>query len=171
MNIFILHDDPKIAASYLCDKHVVKMLVESFQMLCTVRRLYGDIESKLYKPTHIHHPCTEWVSESKQNYKWLLVHTEAMHEQYMLRYNKIHFSYRLLYDLVKEDIKDQPDIGLTPFALAMPDKFKQKDAVRAYRSFYIHEKYFFAKWTNPSFPPYWFVLGLGLKNQLKECYL
>lgn len=36
MNIFALHDDPKLAAQYHCDKHIVKMAVEYSQILCTV---------------------------------------------------------------------------------------------------------------------------------------
>lgn len=169
MNIFILHENPEIAASYLCDKHVLKMIIESFQMLSTTRRYYGDDTSVLYKPTHINHPCTMWVKESKQNYNWLVRHVKAIHDQYYLRYRKTHYSFRLLYDIVKEELKQQPDVGLTPFALAMPNEFKNKNAVKAYRSFYVHEKYFFARWTHPSFPPYWYVLGLGLKNQVRSC--
>jgi len=31
MNIFILDEDPKVAARMQCDKHVVKMIVEGFK--------------------------------------------------------------------------------------------------------------------------------------------
>ena len=39
MNIFYLHDDPKIAAEMSCDKHVVKMILESAQVLSTCHRV------------------------------------------------------------------------------------------------------------------------------------
>ena len=39
MNIFVLDNDPVIAAQTQCDKHVVKMIVESAQMLSTAHRL------------------------------------------------------------------------------------------------------------------------------------
>ena len=34
MNIFVIDKDPVVAAQNLCDKHVVKMILESAQMLC-----------------------------------------------------------------------------------------------------------------------------------------
>ena len=36
MNIFILHSDANIAAQMASDRHSVKMILESAQMLCTV---------------------------------------------------------------------------------------------------------------------------------------
>ena len=39
MNIFILDEDPVQAAQLQCDKHVVKMIVESAQMLSTAHRM------------------------------------------------------------------------------------------------------------------------------------
>ena len=43
MNIFYLDRDPVIAAQMMCDKHVVKMILESAQMLSTAHRvLDGD---------------------------------------------------------------------------------------------------------------------------------
>ena len=39
MNIFVLDEDPTIAAQMQCDKHVVKMIVESAQMLSTAHRM------------------------------------------------------------------------------------------------------------------------------------
>jgi hypothetical protein len=39
MNIFYLDKDPIKAAEYSCDKHVVKMILESAQMLCTAHRV------------------------------------------------------------------------------------------------------------------------------------
>lgn len=36
MNIFVLSEGPVEAARMQCDKHVVKMIVETAQMLCTV---------------------------------------------------------------------------------------------------------------------------------------
>lgn len=39
MNIFYLSHDPREAAAFHCDKHVVKMIVETAQMLSTAHRL------------------------------------------------------------------------------------------------------------------------------------
>ena len=49
MNIFYLDPDPVAAAQMQCDKHVVKMALETAQILSTV--LGGP-----YKPTHAKHP-------------------------------------------------------------------------------------------------------------------
>ena len=46
MNIFILHEDPVVAAQMLCDRHVPKMIVESAQMLSTAHRLLDGIPEK-----------------------------------------------------------------------------------------------------------------------------
>ena len=44
MNIFYLDKDPVKAAEMSCDKHVVKMILESAQMLCTAKRVLDGIE-------------------------------------------------------------------------------------------------------------------------------
>lgn len=75
MNIFILSTDPAIAASYHCDQHISKMILESAQMLSTVARHYGSHFphfSGYYKPTHLNHPCNEWLREGLQNCAWLI---------------------------------------------------------------------------------------------------
>ena len=49
-----------------------------------------------------------------------------------------------------------PNIGPTPFAQAMPDEYKQEDAVEAYRAYYMGDKAAFAKWEWPTAQtPYW----------------
>ena len=47
MNIFVLDRNPKTAAQLQCDKHVVKMIVESAQMLSTAHRMLdGYVEKR-----------------------------------------------------------------------------------------------------------------------------
>ena len=50
MNIFVLDEDPIKAAEYHCNKHVVKMILESAQMLCTVHWMYLEQEVKKLNP-------------------------------------------------------------------------------------------------------------------------
>ena len=38
MNIFYLDRDPVVAAQMMVDKHVIKMILESAQMLCSAKR-------------------------------------------------------------------------------------------------------------------------------------
>lgn len=151
MNIFILDTDIKKCAESHCDKHVIKMILESVQMLSTVCRQSGlDIG---YKPTHAHHPCTIWANKSLSNWVWLRHLTAYLNEEYRYRYNKKqnHKSYDLANTLPLPNI---PDIGLTPFAQAMPDQYKNKNAVTAYRKYYLNEKFNLLKWTK-RIPPKW----------------
>ena len=149
MNIFVLDKKVEKCAEYHCDKHVIKMILESAQMLSAVVRLNGhDIG---YKLTHKNHPCTIWARESLSNYNWLVRLTRLLNYEYRYRYDKDinHKSY----DLVKTlPIPDLPDIGLTPFAQAMPEQYKNKNAVKAYRDYYINEKSSFLTWTKRKKP-------------------
>jgi hypothetical protein len=61
MNIFLLDSNIKKCAQYHCDKHVVKMILESAQILSTVLRLNGVDQG--YKTTHANHPCTLWAGK------------------------------------------------------------------------------------------------------------
>ena len=152
MNIFILDRDPKIAATMLCDKHVVKMIVETAQMLCTVASKLGhDVP---YRPTHSKHPCTIWVGESVSNWNWLIDHGLAMCEEYTHRYNRIHKTQAIIEYCRDSNIGPERDMGLTAFRLAMPGQYKCDDPVKSYRAYYIGEKSRFAKWKT-SQPAWW----------------
>jgi len=150
MNIFILDKDPTLAAQYQCDKHVVKMVLETAQLLCTVvSDLGADVP---YKATHRKHPCTLWAAESRQNFEWLVEHGISLAEEYTLRYDREHKSEAVIR-LAAKHSRLLPDKGLTPWAQAMPDEYKAACAVEAYRAYYIGEKLHFAVWSLGS--PYW----------------
>lgn len=84
MNIFAIDEFPGDAARHLCDKHVVKMILESTQLLSTVAQLRG-FEAP-YKKTHVNHPCTKWVAQHPANWAWLLKHAIYMTMEYSDRY-------------------------------------------------------------------------------------
>jgi len=153
MNIFILDTDPRQAARYLCDKHVVKMVTESAQMLSTVARHYGYTGGDLYKTAHPKHKCTLWAQESKDNCAWLLDHAHEIGIEFTKRFGKIH-SAALVVDRCAFVPDLCPDKGLTPFALAMPDQYKTDDAVVSYRRYYLNDKVLFAEWRSGS-PDWW----------------
>lgn len=52
MNIFYLSNDPNKAATYMYNKHVVKMILETAQLLCTAHHELGSNIEIPYKPTH-----------------------------------------------------------------------------------------------------------------------
>ena len=153
MNIFVLDHDIKKCAQYHCDQHVVKMILESVQLLCTALNKKGF--KTPYKSTHINHPCVHWIEKSYDNFLWLRSLTVELNQEYKYRYQKVqdHKSMAVLDELINYRFQS---IGLTSFAQAMPDEFKVKDdAVTAYRQFYLGEKSQFAKWTKRAAPEWY----------------
>ena len=151
MNIFILDSDIKVNARYHVDKHVVKMITELAQLLSTANRMNWLDEG--YKITHINHPCSIWVRKSLDNWLYTMNLLEALQDEYAYRYgNKIHKAYEVAMEL---SIPNLPKIGLTPFAQVVPDLYKNRDVVIAYRNFYIQEKKHIASWKNREVPD-WF---------------
>ena len=150
MNIFILDENIEKCARYHCDQHVVKMILESVQMLCTALNKKGFATP--YRPTHANHPCVLWVEESFGNFSWLKSLTLALNAEYRFRFERESDHKSIL---VLGEISDcrYDDRGLTEFAQAMPDQYKVPgDAVSAYRQFYLGEKMKFAKWTRRDMP-------------------
>ena len=150
MNIFVLDKNPHVAAMYACDKHVVKMILESAQMLCSVQ----PEGTAPYKRSFYNHPCTKWVRASSANYDWLIEHARALCTEYTRRYGKVHKSEKVI-DWCDANRPELPDVGLTPFAQAMPEDYKNEDAVEAYRTYYRNDKRRFATWKDVD-PPTWF---------------
>ncbi len=155
MNIFVLDEDIERCARFHCDQHVVKMILESVQLLCTALNKKGFVTP--YKSTHMKHPCVLWVEESYDNFLWLHDLTLALNREYQYRYEKSqdHKSVAVL-----SAIRDfhYPRSGLTPFAQAMPDEYKvEGDPVLAYRQFYKGDKSRFAKWTKRETPCWYHV--------------
>jgi hypothetical protein len=152
MNIFVLDRNIEKCAEFHCDQHVVKMILESVQMLCTALNKKGI--STPYKPTHINHPCVLWVEHSFNNFCWLKKLTIELNNEYRFRFEKDvdHKSISVLRQIARYDYESR---GLTEFAQAMPDIYKVPgDPIKAYRQFYSGEKMSFAKWTKRSIP-YW----------------
>ena len=164
MNIFYLDNDTEICAKYHCDKPVVKMILETAQMLSTAHRvidgdMYAD-NNNLYKATHKNHPSAVWVRQSDQNYLWTLSLLLELMKQYTKRYNK----------KWNESKSDALVTGLTSLPTAitrgkfttppqcMPEDYKNKDTITAYKNYYIGDKARFAKWAYTDMPE-WFSNG------------
>jgi len=181
MNIFILDTNPEKAAAAQCDKHVTKMVLESGQMLSTAHRVLDGIvgfgpsksgkttvrrwalvgaRSALYHAVHVRHPCTEWTMESEANYRWHFRHFSALAHEYTSRFGRRHKTWADLNMLLREPPGNIPNIGLTPFRLAMgasPDSIDEANPVESYRKYYqTKQSSFDMKWTSPSAMPVWF---------------
>ena len=156
MNVFMLDKDPQLAAQYHCDKHVVKMILESAQILCTVINEASGEQVTPYKSTHKNHPCTLWAGKSLANALWLYELTEYLNEEYKYRFNhdKSHKSFAMLKDIdMRQYIYDcLEDLPLTEPAQAMPDYLKSDDVVFSYRLYYQLEKEHLLKYTRRERP-------------------
>ena len=140
MNIFYLHRDPKKAARYQYNKHVVKMILESAQMLCTAHHYYGNGDNVPYKPAHVNHPSTIWVRENMLHYRWLYNHMLALGLQYMKRYGKQHLAIYKCREACMWAPEGIPTLPFKQPPQAMPDEYKHKDSIIAYWQYYINDK-------------------------------
>ena len=149
MNIFVLDFNIKKCAQYHCDKHVMKMILESAQILSAVLRL-NDIDYG-YKATHLNHPCTLWTGKSLSNWKWLRSLAFELNNEYRFRFEKRvnHKSFDLIQDMPVPNI---PDFGLTSFAEVMPEKYRYENPVISYRNYYLGEKKNILSWTKRPVP-------------------
>ena len=139
-----MDSNPTNCAKQHLDRHVVKMILESAQMICTTHHLHRDLDIEdyeiPYKKTHTNHPCTKWVRSSLSNYKWLMELTKELNTEYRYRYDKDvnHKSWDKIKDL---PLPALDDFGLTRWARAMPDECKiGNDVVSSYRNYYNTEK-------------------------------
>ena len=141
MNIFYLHSNPKVAASYFYDKHKVKMILESAQMLCTAHIALGN-ENVPYKKSHLNHPSSVWVRANNENYQWLYDHMLALGKEYTKRYNKTHLTITKCKDILAIAPSSIPAGSFNEPPQCMPDEYKvENDSVSAYWNYYEQEKY------------------------------
>lgn len=181
VNIFYVSKDPVEAAECLVDKHVVKMIVESAQLLSTAHRvLDGEMvegvrvnidtgktrrvkawvlpdsrDSIMYAATHMNHPSAIWCRESVQNYDWLVDHFFALMNEYTHRYKKIHACYGELSYMLQSPPLNLKEYDMTPMPSAMDQQYIiSKDPLINYRNYYRLGKVKLHQWTNRE-PPEW----------------
>jgi len=198
MNIFILDDKPAKAAEFHCDKHVVKMILEAGQMLCTAHwiswlgvqgktrsdfRLVRDMKSYLmenmpeklqppWKLTHVNHPCNVWTRASLDNYNWHLHLMGCLLIEYKKRYKKIHKSTKVFDWLVTHTPVNLKSAGLQPFPICMKDEYKISDnPVECYREYYVKDKVRFARWLYSETPSWWIQYFKPAREKLKNSVL
>ena len=143
MNIFYVHQEPKICAQQHVDKHVVKMILEYAQLLSTAHRildgveyvgksksgrkatrylLSDDREHHLYLASHLNHPSAKWTRHSACHYRWLFKLWIELMREYNYRYGKIHSAASLI-PYLKELPKNIPENGFSAPWRAMPEEF------------------------------------------------
>jgi len=168
MNIFVTDPSPTISAQVLPDKHVVKMPLETCQMLSIVCSKkwghdYGELHKidgtpyKTEKGAFRNHPCTVWVNESIINAWWLVAHGFALCEEYTHRFGKTHSCEKAIVEAG----------SLIPFTLerprmftrAMPNEYKHDTSIDTFTAYknYIRSKPWAASnyLRDPSRKPNW----------------
>lgn len=174
MNIFFLDRSPNTAAQFHCDKHVVKMILESAQLLCTAHRvldgnhyfgltanrrkihrwkLDDQREQTLYKASHVNHPSAVWVRDNMDHYRWLYDLMYHLIGEYKHRYDdKYHKCEAMLAPLLNAP-NNIPIVDWQDPPQAMPEDVKiLGDSVAAYRNYYRVHKARFATWKNREVP-------------------
>ena len=157
MNIFLLDKRPKVAAMYHNDKHVIKMCLETAQLLCTTLREKGYDKPWMYKSTHKNHPCTIWAREKDIHFDWLCQLGIALCKEYTYRYGKIH----KCQDIISKCFDYSKETGMPKtWAVAMTDECKiSDDPIECYREYYKVDKANLASWdgkVNSRETPYWY---------------
>ena len=155
MNIFYLDRDINRAAQFHCDQHIVKMPLESAQILCAVLHRYGM--DAPYKATHAKHPSVLWAGDSVAHFQWLYDFGIALCVEYTYRYGRQHKCEGVIGSL--PTMPSLPDLGWSDPPQAVPEDYRGDDVVAAYRAYYRGEKAVFAgkgvaKWTNRDVPSF-----------------
>ena len=163
MNIFFLDERPDKCAEMHNDKHCVKMILESAQMLSTAHRILDedDAHPDLYKIAHKNHPSTIWVRSSKLHYDWLFRLFRMLSAEYTLRYSngkfKVHKTWDKLGKILETAPKNIVDNGFVPPPQCMPDHCKKPNTIDAYRNYYMIEKANISTWNYSKQPTWWTI--------------
>jgi hypothetical protein len=154
MNIFATDIDPVVSAKALDTKRVIKMVLESAQMLCTALHLNGASHLAQYKKTHANHPSNIWTRETRSNYEWLLAHFKALCDEYTLRCNKVHATSHL-YGNLKIGSQHIPAGPLTTIANCAARKDLGIDCKHIPDVHLAYKIYLIQRWKLDARPPQW----------------
>ena len=153
MNIFVTDQCPHTSARSLPDKHIVKMPLESCQMLSIIYSKWyfnwGEIHRKdglpysTQKGAFRNHPCTQWAAKNHYNLAWLIQHGCALCTEYLHRYGKVHTCAKTLFEAKKMFHRIVGD-SITcysmadNFARAMPDEFKYDTSIDTFTAYKMY---------------------------------
>ena len=159
MNIFVTSLCPIQSARNLPDKHIVKMPLETCQMLAIIYSDWYYGVGKLYKQDGTpyrtqhgafrNHPCTQWAAANPYNLAWLIRHGYALCHEYNLRYNKVHTcldvieqAERIYHKSFDNLMLSDASIKVDSFARAMPEYLKYDDTITTMEAYkrYLNTK-------------------------------
>jgi hypothetical protein len=151
MNIFVLDSNLKKCAEYHANRHVVKMIIEYNQLLCSAHWL-TDSEAP-YKLTHKNHPCAIWTRECIENYIWLADLCLELCKEYTYRYGKKHATIEKCFFTLQS-----PPHGLRTWDWTKPPSAMDEsyiisdDPIVNYRNYYKYGKTKLHAWKNRDTP-------------------
>lgn len=152
MNIFYLDSDPKKCSEYHNNKHCIKQILETSQLLCSVHWMLN--QEAPYKLTHKNHPCSIWARTSLSNYLWLCELGLELCDEYKFRYGKTHKCKSILeWCLINKP--NLIDIGFTEPPKAMPEEYKVNSVIESYRNYYVGAKSSFCVWKGREIPEWY----------------
>jgi hypothetical protein len=180
----------------MVDRHVVKMILETAQLLSTAHRiidgqsvtenvvnakgktrkkttwkLNDGRDSVLYACTHANHPSAIWARQSRENYSWLYRHFLALGEEYSHRYGKRHLSIDKLESVLATPPHNLSATALTTMPSCMaPEYITSTDPVTNYRNYYIKGKAALHRWTK-RVPPQWMTGTIILLDAKKQIHI
>ena len=154
MNIFVTDPCPIQSARNLPDKHIVKMPLETCQMLAIIYSDWYYGVGKLYKKDGTpyatargafrNHPCTQWAAANQYNLAWLIEHGLALCTEYNLRYDKVHTCEAVIYQAESiyrrcfdGDITDAAT-RVDKFTRAMPEYIKYNNTISTIEAYKIY---------------------------------
>lgn len=154
MNIFFLDEDFDKCAQAHVDKHVVKMILELGQLLCTALNHKAGYQITPYKTTHLNHPCSVWVRESLANFEFTNNLMHALNREYRFRYGKEnHKTVEKLSGIQDMALGLYDCFDRTPFRMAMDDVYRvSADPIECYREYYRNGKTHLHSWTKREKP-------------------
>lgn len=156
MNVFVLDMNLQRCAEYHTDKHVVKMLTETAQLLSSTYYSTNEETIAPYKLSHYNHPWAIWARASLNNWNWLSCFGLYLYEEYKYRYGNKHHGGG---DIICYMVQFPPSLSLstlTPMPLCMPEECKHTNVVESYRTYYNEYKSHLFKWTGRKVP-YWIM--------------
>lgn len=173
MNIFYLVHDAYLCAVAHGNRHVIKMILETCQLLCSVYHMTSPDVEVPYKLTHKNHPCAIWARTSLQHYEWLMHLGFELCREYTHRYGKVHASQAVLMHLKSLPSPNVPSVGFTPPPQAMPEvyHYTKPSSIEAYRLYYKQEKRHLFAWKRrdvPEFLKFPFVDEIRKRRNVQE---
>jgi Pyrimidine dimer DNA glycosylase len=149
MNVFASFPCPERSARYLDDTRVVKMTLESCQLMATAASIHKRWRPGFPYPSHEHHPLTKWAAAGRENFDWLWAHAWALDFERRCRFDNdhVHKTLDACWSADMHKVRTALPYGSTPFVncarnMALDiDYTHVKDVHKAYR-LYLRARYF-----------------------------